>query len=54
MAGGKSLNWLHILGFAAITAMAVCVIIDIECPRMGLIRVDAFDPSLMESRASMK
>lgn len=53
MAGGKSHNWLHIIGFAAITAAAVYVIIDIEYPRLGLIRVDAFDQALTSLRASM-
>ena len=38
MAGGKSRNWLHILGFAAVMAVAVYVIIDLEFPRLGLIR----------------
>jgi hypothetical protein len=54
MAGGKSRNWLHILGFAAVMAVAVYVIIDLEFPRLGLIRVDAFDQALVELRASMK
>ena len=54
MAGGKSRNWLHILGFAAVMAVAVYVIIDLEFPRLGLIRVDAFDQALVEWRASMK
>ena len=53
MAGGKSRNWLHILGFAAVMAVAVYVIIDLEFPRLGLIRVDAFDQALVELRASM-
>ena len=54
MAGGKSRNWLHILGFAAVMAVAVYVIIDLEFPRLGLIRVDAFDQALVELRASLK
>mgnify|MGYP000928124094 CR=1 FL=1 len=54
MAGGQSRNWLHMIGFAAVMAVAVYVIIDIEYPRLGLIRVDAFDQALMEVRASMK
>lgn len=54
MAGGRSHNWLHIIGFAAVMAVAVYVIIDIEFPRLGLIRVDAFDQVLVELRASMK
>ena len=52
--GGRSRNWLHMIGFAAIMAVAVCVILDIEFPRLGLIRVDAFDQALVELRASMK
>jgi hypothetical protein len=54
MAGGKSRSWIHMLGFAAIMAGAVYVIIEIEYPRMGLIRVDAFDQALVALRDSMK
>ena len=32
-------NWLHML----VTAVSIYVILDIEYPRLGLIRVDAFD-----------
>lgn len=53
MAGGKSRNWLHMLGFAAVLAIAVYVILDIEFPRLGFIRVDAFDQTLVELRKSM-
>jgi hypothetical protein len=41
------------IGFAATMALAVNVIIDIEYPRLGLIRVDAFDQALLELRESM-
>lgn len=44
---------LHLIGFAAITALALYIILDLEYPRVGLIRVDAFDQALMELRASM-
>jgi len=54
MAGGKSRDWLHMLAFAAVLAVAVYVIIDIEYPRLGLIRVDDFDQLLVNVRASMK
>ncbi|HOW75620.1 MAG TPA: DUF4239 domain-containing protein [Candidatus Competibacteraceae bacterium] len=53
MAGGKSRNWLHMVGFAAVLAMAVYVILDIEFPRLGFIRVDAFDQALVELRKGM-
>ena len=42
------------VGFAAAMALAVYVIIDIEYPRLGLIRVDAFDQVLVELRESMR
>ena len=35
-------------------ALAVYVILDIEYPRLGLIRVDAVDQVLVELRESMK
>lgn len=53
MAGSQSRSWLHILGFAAVMAVAVYVIIDLEFPRLGLIQVDTFDRALVELRASM-
>lgn len=34
-------------------ALAVNVILDIEYPRLGLIRVDAFDQALVDLRESM-
>jgi hypothetical protein len=54
MAGGKSRSWIHMIGFAAVMAGAVNVIIEIEYPRMGLVRVDAFDQALVQLRDSMK
>lgn len=53
MAGGRTRNWLHMFGFAAVMAFAVYVIIDIEFPRLGLIRVTAIDQALVELRQSM-
>lgn len=54
MAGGKSRRWLHVISFAVVIALTVYVILDIEFPRRGLIRVDAFDQALVEVRESMK
>ena len=42
------------VGFAAAMALAVYVILDIEFPRLGLIRIDAVDQVLVELRESMK
>ncbi len=44
---------MHLVGFAATTALALYIIFDLEYPRIGLIRVDNFDQALVEQRASM-
>jgi hypothetical protein len=54
MAIGQHRSWLHILSFAAITVIVVYVIIDIEYPRVGLIRLHGFDQSLVDVRKNMK
>lgn len=51
---GRSRSWLHMLGLAFVMAVAVYVIHDIEYPRAGLIRIDAFDQAMVELRESMK
>jgi hypothetical protein len=53
MAGGRRRNWLHIVGFALVMTLAVYVIIDLEFPRLGFIKVDAADQMLMDLRDSM-
>jgi len=53
MAIGKARSWLHMIGFAVVMAFAVYVILDLEFPRLGLIRVDAFDQLLVDLRQSM-
>ena len=50
----ESQSRLHMLVFAAILAITVYVILDIEYPRLGLIRIDAADQLLQEVRQSMK
>jgi hypothetical protein len=54
MAGGKTRSWIHVVGFALIMATTVYVILDLEFPRLGIIRIDAFDQVLVELRQSMK
>ena len=36
-------SWLHILGFTVVTVITVFVILDVEHPRQGLFRADAYD-----------
>jgi hypothetical protein len=54
MAGGKRRDWYHILMFALVVGLTVYVILDIEYPREGLIRIDAFDQAMVELREGMK
>ena len=55
---GDSINrgrdWLHTLVFVAIIALTTYVIIDLEFPRLGLIRVDDADQALLDLRESMR
>ena len=53
MTGSRVGSWFHMIGFALVVAFAVYVILDLEYPRLGLIRVDAFDQALMDLRQSM-
>ena len=45
-------SWLHRLAFAGSMAGALFVILDLEYPRLGLIRVDAVDQVLVDLRQS--
>ena len=42
------------MGFAAVVAVTVYIVLDIEYPRMGLIRVDAADQLLIDLQESMR
>jgi len=52
-AGEKVRDWIHHLGFAAIMAFTIYVILDLEYPRLGWIRIDAIDELLVNVRAGM-
>jgi uncharacterized membrane protein len=54
MAQSPSRDWLHMAAFALVIGLAFYVILDIEYPRLGLIRVSALDQALVDLRASMK
>lgn len=54
LAGTKRRHWIAILSFSFLMALTIYVILDLEFPRMGLIRVDDFDSVLVETRANMQ
>jgi hypothetical protein len=53
-AAGKEHDLFHRIAFAAVIAATVFVIIDIEYPRVGLIRLDSADSVLSNLRQTMK
>lgn len=54
MAGAKRRSWFHILGFAFIMSLTIYVILDLEFPRLGLIRIDYVDKLLIDVRQGVK
>ena len=54
MANGQHRSWLHIMSFALITVIVVFVIIDVEYPRAGLIRLHQFDQALRDVQEAME
>lgn len=54
MAGAPRRSWVHILGFTLIVSLTVYVILDLEFPRLGLVRIDAADRLLVNVRQGMK
>jgi hypothetical protein len=53
-AGTLRQNRVHLLAFALITAGTFYVILDLEFPRQGLIRIDTVDKVLIDLRNSMQ
>ena len=53
MAAHPTWSWTHGLALAAVLSATVYIIIDIEYPRLGFIRVDAADEVLVDLRKSM-
>jgi len=54
MAGSIKVSWLHVITFSLLMTGLIYVIVDLEHPRVGIIRVDNFDQLLVEVRDSMK
>ena len=50
----KVRNWPYMVIFAVTMSLTLYVILDLEFPRLGMIRIDAADQTLIELRKSMK
>lgn len=53
MAAGQHRSWLHIFGFAFITVVTIYVILNIEYPRAGFIRLESPDQILFNIHDSL-
>ena len=53
LGGAQQRSWVHRLAFPLATAAALFVIVDMEFPRLGLIRVDAMDYLMADLRKMM-
>ena len=53
MAGLEKRSWLHVVLFIITISLTCYVILDIEYPRIGLIRMDATDVILKDLREGM-
>ena len=47
-------NWTYMLGIAAAVSISTYVILDLEYPRIGLVRVDPLDQVLVDLHQSLK
>jgi len=54
MAAAKSRSWIHMIGFATLISATLYLVAEIEFPRHGLVRNDAFDRLLVDLRQSMR
>jgi hypothetical protein len=54
LANGPRRNWMYMIGIAATVGVAMYVIVELEYPRLGLLRIETMDQALVELRASLK
>lgn len=53
-ADAEHLNWIHVIGYATMVTLTIYVIIDLDYPRYGLIRLDFAQEPLEEVSKSMR
>ncbi|MBB6144950.1 hypothetical protein HNQ77_002906 [Silvibacterium bohemicum] len=46
--------WLHVIVYAVALTITIYTILDLEFPRVGIIRIDRYDKTLVNQRDSMK
>lgn len=53
-ADAERLNWIHVIGYATMVTLTIYVIIDLDYPRYGLIRLDFAQEPLEEVSRSIR
>ncbi|HKP30308.1 MAG TPA: hypothetical protein VJU15_12930 [Gemmatimonadales bacterium] len=53
MSRGGRRRWSHTLIFVCMVVITIWIILDLEYPRLGLVRVDEFDQAIADVRATM-
>lgn len=51
---GKTRHWMHTLNFVVPLVVSIYFILDLEYPRQGLIRLEAFDQVLADMQQGIK
>ena len=54
MATAEKRNWMYMVGVAGTIASATYVVAELEYPRLGRVRVDAIDRTIVDLRATMR
>ena len=54
MAASGHRSWIHIISYTVLVSTAVYLILELEYPRLGLIRMDASDQVLAQTLDKMK
>lgn len=54
MARARDRHWVHVLCFTLAIAFAFYLVLDLEYPRLGLLRIDGFNQPLEDLLATMK
>src|SRR6201993_949583 len=54
MAGASARSWVHMVLFAGTLTVALYIVTDMEYPRLGLVRIEAFDHFLVDAYEEMR
>ena len=54
MAAASARSWVHMVLFAGTLTVALYIVTDMEYPRLGLVRIEAFDHFLADAYQEMR